>query len=165
MTTHNVEDKSQKELVEIVKIQEEEFAKLQRENYAKDAKLSEMHRLIEKISRLLAEEVDKYGGQECEFRHEIDELQQELQAERQRVLVLANVVESAIECMFSGCDYNALDIQEACEEAGIIVLTKYDPSTHGDNDVDAEKGDPWYEYSMWFARLSNQLRQQAKDAA
>jgi len=42
------------------------------------------------------------------------------------------------------------DIQEKALACGILVLTKYDPETHGGNDVDCEPGDDWYEYSPAF---------------
>lgn len=43
-------------------------------------------------------------------------------------------------------DVDGSHIQEKAEEFGIIRQVAYDPDKHGENDMDAEPGDPWYEY-------------------
>ena len=43
------------------------------------------------------------------------------------------------------------DIQEKAVSCGILIMTKYDPEIHGNNDVECEPGDNWYVYSPAFA--------------
>lgn len=49
---------------------------------------------------------------------------------------------------FNGCSLDGGDIQEKAVQFGILREVKYDPSTHGPNDVDAEAGDPWFEFTF-----------------
>ena len=38
------------------------------------------------------------------------------------------------------------DVQDTAERLGLIVEVPYDPAIHGENDCDAQPGDPWFEF-------------------
>lgn len=48
------------------------------------------------------------------------------------------------EGVWDGWQLDGDEIQDKAVEFGIIEEVEYDPVKHGENDVDAEPGDPWF---------------------
>lgn len=67
-----------------------------------------------------------------------------------QVTALAEFAKRCIaEGSWRGCDFDGA-AQDWAVELGLLTKTTYDPAVHGENDVDAEPGDPWYVFSEWF---------------
>jgi hypothetical protein len=52
--------------------------------------------------------------------------------------------------LFVGADLCGADVQDKAVECGLLVETTYNPNVHGENDCDAEPGDPWFIFSNEF---------------
>ena len=65
-----------------------------------------------------------------------------------------NLAEFARWCVeegpFQGCDLDGGSVQEMATKFGILREEPYDPARHGENEVDAEPGDPWWVFSDEF---------------
>jgi hypothetical protein len=46
----------------------------------------------------------------------------------------------------AGSDVDGCALQERAIKCGIVREVPYDPEKHGENDYDAEPGDPWLEF-------------------
>lgn len=63
---------------------------------------------------------------------------------------LVDFAEGMIQDAFDGRDVEGSDIQERAVACGLIIETTYSYERHGENEVDAEDGDPWYKFSPAF---------------
>lgn len=46
-----------------------------------------------------------------------------------------------------GKEVDCGDVQDTAERLGLLVEVPYDPAVHGENDCDAQPGDPWYVFA------------------
>ncbi len=44
----------------------------------------------------------------------------------------------------AGCDWDGGSLQDLAVKHRILKKVKYDPASHGPNDIDAAPGDPWF---------------------